>query len=119
MSIIHIMDPRFLPHNTHLEDAAHFEEQDPQLRLLSKQKYIYHSELLDKFPKGIPGIYTLGGGRQIGKSTLLKQWMLKLLAHHIPPQNIVFLTGELIEDHNSLLHLLQNQLSDMTLPGLK
>ncbi len=72
------MDPRFLPHNTHLETPLQFAMRDPQLRTLKTQKYVYRSKLLDEFPYHIPGIYTLGGGRQIGKSTLLKQWMLEL-----------------------------------------
>ena len=69
------MDPRFLPHNSHLDNPAGFSEQDPQLRWLSRQAYQYRSELLDELAVALPGIYTLGGGRQIGKSTLLKQWM--------------------------------------------
>ena len=34
------MDPRFLPHNTHLENPAGFTEQDPQLRLLQPSNII-------------------------------------------------------------------------------
>ena len=106
------MDPRFLPHNTHLEDPAGFTEQDPQLRLLSRQTYQYRSELLDDLVVATPGIYTLGGGRQIGKSTLLKQWMNELLARGVAPESISFFTGELIDDHHSLLRLMQAQLGD-------
>ena len=106
------MDPRFLPHNTHLENPAGFTEQDPQLRLLSRQTYQYRSELLDDLVVATPGIYTLGGGRQIGKSTLLKQWMNELLARGVAPDSISFFTGELIDDHHSLLRLMQAQLGD-------
>jgi predicted AAA+ superfamily ATPase len=108
------MDPRFSPHNTHLEAPQHFAERDPQLRQLKKQKYIYRSHLLDQFPFSIPGIYTLGGGRQIGKSTLLKQWMLELLSKKVAPKTMVFFTGELINDHHALLHLLQTALEAMS-----
>lgn len=108
------MDPRFLPHNTHLEVPQQFALRDPQLRQLKKQKYIYRSALLDQFPLDIPGIYTLGGGRQIGKSTLLKQWMLELLTKKVAPKSIIFFTGELINDHHALLHLLQTELETMS-----
>ncbi len=106
------MDPRFLPHNTHLENPVGFTEQDPQLRLLCRQTYQYRSELLDDLVVATPGIYTLGGGRQIGKSTLLKQWMNELLAQGVAPVSISFFTGELIDDHHSLLRLMQAQLGD-------
>lgn len=107
------MDSRFLMHNTHLDNPETFQKSDPQLRLLTRQKYIYHPPLLETFPLGIPGIYTLTGGRQIGKSTLLKQWMALLLKNRIEPQSIAFLSGELIDDHHSLWMLLQQQINEM------
>ncbi len=108
-----IIDPRFSAHNTHIESAARFAELDPQLRQLKKQRYIYEPDLLQQLPTKTPGIYTLGGGRQIGKTTLLKQWMAQLLAQKSPPENIVFLSGEIIDDQHTLLHLLQTQLASM------
>ena len=104
------MDPRFLPHNSHLDNPSGFAEHDPQLRRLSRQTYRYRSVLLAELTAASPGIYTLGGGRQIGKSTLLKQWMNELLAQGVAPQSISFFTGELIDDHHSLLGLIQAQL---------
>lgn len=108
-----MMDSRFLAHNTHLIAPVHFAERDPQLRRLLKQRYVYEPALLKQLPLHTPGIYTLGGGRQIGKTTLLKQWMVKLIAKKIPPEAIAFFSGELIDDHHSLLHLLQIQLDSM------
>ena len=107
------MDPRFLPHNSHLDNPAGFAEHDPQLRRLSRQTYQYRSVLLDELAVASPGIYTLGGGRQIGKSTLLKQWMNELLAHGAAPESIAFFSGELIDDHHSLLGLIQTRLGVM------
>ena len=106
------MDPRFLPHNSHLDNPTGFAEQDPQLRRLSRQAYQYRSGLLDELAIAAPGIYTLGGGRQIGKSTLLKQWMDELLAQDVAPEMIAFFSGELIDDHHSLLGLIQTHLGD-------
>jgi uncharacterized protein len=107
------MDPQFLIHNTHLEGPGHFAARDPHLRQLQRQKYIHHPALLQQLPTAIPGIYTLGGGRQIGKTTLLKQWMAQLLANKTPPAAIAFFSGELIDDHHTLLRLLQQQLDNM------
>ncbi|MFT3742448.1 MAG: ATP-binding protein [Gammaproteobacteria bacterium] len=111
------MDPRFQPNNRHLEEPARFIELDPQLRRLSQQYYIHHSALLQQLPIHIPGIYTLSGGRQIGKTTLLKQWMLQLLKQNTPPNAIAFFSGELIEDQHGLLRLLQEQLKEMPSDG--
>ncbi len=105
--MIKIMDPRFLPHNAHLEGIESFLDRDPQLRRLKTQTYVNIPALLDRFPTHEPGIYTLGGGRQIGKTTLLKQWMLKLLKRGVPAHSIAFLSGELIDDQHSLLRLLE------------
>ncbi len=112
------MDPRFLPHNSHLEDVDGFATQDPQLRRLSKQPYQYRSGILTTLPVDTPGIYTLGGGRQIGKTTLLKQWMADLLAGGVNPKAIAFFSGELIDDHHSLLSLMQDQLDEVLTVGL-
>ncbi len=107
------MDIRFLPHNTHLEGILNFSERDPQLRQIKTQQYIYESPLLEQLPTDIAGIYTLGGSRQVGKTTLLKQWMVKLLNKGVLPQAIAFFSGELIDDLHALLRLIQNQLLEM------
>ncbi len=107
------METRFLPHNSHLQWPQQFAKHDPQLQNLSKQRYIYNSPILNKIPINTSGIYTITGGRQVGKSTLLKQWMEKLLGNNINPQAIAFFSGELIEDYHSLLRILQNQLAEM------
>lgn len=107
------MDHRFLPHNTHLDDPAEFSDRDPQLRRLARHVYVHTSALLARLPREIPGIYTLSGGRQVGKTTLLKQWMSRLMEDGVAPERIVFFSGELIDDHHSLLRLLQEQLAEM------
>ena len=104
------MEPRFLPHNTHLIDAKGFAETDPQLSHLASRPLRHRSRLLDELPSGVPGIYSLSGGRQTGKSTLLKQWMAELLRQGIKPKAIAYFSGELIDDHHSLLMHLENQL---------
>ncbi len=112
------MDPRFLPHNSHLADPRSFRERDPQLRHLATCPLRYRSQILDRLPASTPGIYSLGGGRQIGKSTLLKQWMAELLDGGTPARAISFLTGELIDDHHALLLQINTHLEDAPPHGL-
>ncbi len=107
------MDSRFLPHNAHINDPENFQDIDPQLRQLKRQPYAHSPALLNDLPRNIPGIYTVGGGRQIGKTTLLKQWMALLLAEGVAPTAIAFFSGELIDDHHALLRLMQTQLTTM------
>lgn len=107
------MDIRFSPHNTHLEDPRSFVKRDPHLRQLRQQLLAHRSHLLDKLPRDRPGIYTVGGARQIGKTTLMKQWMAELLRNGVAPKRIVYLTGELIDDHHSLVRMLTEMLNEM------
>ncbi len=115
----YLMDPRFSAHNSHLLGLDKFIKQDPHLFLLDQLKYVFEPALLDRLPKDIPGVYTLGGGRQIGKTTLCKLWMVKLLKAGVQPENIAFFSGELIDDFHSLLNLIQNQLAVMSSESLK
>ena len=112
------MDPRFAPHNSHLADAHRFRERDPQLRYLASCPVRHRSALLDQLPWTTPGIYGLGGGRQVGKSTLLKQWIAELLDRGVAPKAITYLTGELIDDQHGLLLHLNTHLDDAPADGL-
>jgi uncharacterized protein len=113
------MDIRFQAHNTHLENAQEFATLDFNLRRLYAEPYVFKSKLLSELPTETPGIYTLGGGRQIGKTTLLKQWMERLLQKNIPPECLFFFSGELIDDHHALYRLIKDQLSRMPSNALK
>lgn len=111
------MEPRFLPYNSHLTDPRSFRERDPQLRHLATCSLRHRSALLDRLPKSTPGIYSLGG-RQVGKSTLLKQWIAELLDRGTPAEAITFLTGELIDDHHGLLLQINMHVEDAPPPHL-
>jgi predicted AAA+ superfamily ATPase len=104
------MDNRFLPHNPYWESVEDFINQDSQLRALKNQAFVYEPSLLWELPRQTPGIYTIGGGRQIGKTTLLKQWMKHLLEQGTDPRSLLFLTGEMIPDHFTLVQLIQEYL---------
>ncbi len=104
------MDIRFSPHNLHLESLDIFTQQDPNLRALTNQKLVHKSSLLDDLPLGEPGIYTITGGRQIGKTTLLKQWMQQIIKNNVSPESVLYLTGELIDDHHALVRIVMESL---------
>lgn len=113
------MNPDFLPHNSHLDSPETFAKTDMHLRRMNAQKYIFHSEIIDQLSTDIPGIYNLSGGRQIGKTTLLKQWILKLLNAGINSKCIAFLSCELILDQTSLYRIVMEQLDEMPYDQLR
>ena len=107
------MNERFSPHNLHWESANLFFDQDPHLRRLKGLTYLHRSELLNKLPTRQPGIYTISGARQVGKSTLMKQWMADLIRSDISPDRIAYFTGELIDDHHSLVKLFTETMEEL------
>ncbi len=110
------MDTRFVIYNLHYEgDIEKFSQYDPQLSALRDMPLAYHFPLLKELPTEIPGIYTLGGGRQIGKSTLLKQWMEYLMREKkVAPSQIFFFTGDIIDDYHQLLRLITDKLEQFS-----
>lgn len=102
------MEDKFAPYNVHRYALKQLWEMDNHLRQLKTQPYLYKNPIIQELPRKIPGIYTVEGGRQIGKSTLLKQWIVELINEGVDPLAIMFFTGELIDDHHALVNLLQN-----------
>lgn len=114
-----MFDPQFMIHNSHLEDPQKFNQRDPQLKMLRRQVYAYISPLVTRLPEKIPGVYTITGGRQVGKTTCAKQWMQHLLDQGVQPKAIVYFTGEIIMDHFSLIRQFQSYLQTMPQDTLK
>ncbi len=114
-----MIDARLLPHNTHLEEPDAFTQLDPHLRQLNKLPLVHRSKLISRLSTLDKGIYTISGGRQVGKTTLLKQWMARLIEDKIDPGTIAFVTGELINDHHSLVRVINDILNAMPAEGLK
>lgn len=85
---------------------------DPQLRELRRLPVAYRYPILAHLPADQPGIYSITGGRRVGKSTVLKQWMGDLLDRGVNPQRILYLTGELIDDHHALVALITRTAPD-------
>lgn len=112
-AIVRFMEAQFMLNNVHLDAPEAFAERDTHLALLRKSTYIYEPPILNEIPLDIPGIYTLTGGRQIGKTTLAKQWMNHLLQNQTAPNQIAYFTGELITDHFSLVRILQTHIEEL------
>ncbi len=110
-----IMDSRFLAHNLHVLYPDDYALHDPQLRKISNMAVIHEPELIREIPISEPGIYTIGGGRQVGKTSALKLLIAHLLKLKINPKNIMFFSGELIDDHHSFLQILNLALAEKKL----
>lgn len=102
------MDPRLSIHNLHQESLEAFLAGDPHLRRLRGLPLVWEDPLLQQLPADAPGIYTLGGARQVGKSTLLKQWMKSLLERGVSPTAVTYLTAEIADDHHVLHRWIQD-----------
>ncbi len=107
------MDQRFTLHNLHRESRELFTRLDPQLKRLSQLSLQFTSPLLQEIPTSVPGIYTLTGGRQVGKSTFIKQLILQLLDQQIDPNRIYVITGEYITDYQDLIRTIERFLQSM------
>ena len=107
------MDPRFRPHNRHLDSVDAFMRFDPHLERLRSQPLVHHFPLQDRLPDE-PGIYSVTGGRQIGKSTILKQKMAALVRSGIPAGQAAYFAGELIDDHHTLVRHLGDFIEEHT-----
>jgi predicted AAA+ superfamily ATPase len=102
-------------HNQFKESLSRYLDFDPHLRRLKKVPFIFKSTLLTENPFHIPGIYQITGGRQIGKTTFLKQFIQYLLEKKkVRPENVLFITGEIIEDHNILRRIAESFCKNLT-----
>lgn len=107
-------DPRLLPHNLHWQGAASFAERDPTLLRMRSQPFVFRPPLLEGLPYGTPGIYTLVGGRQVGKSTLCKQFLADRLAAGVAPERLAYVTCEPYVDAEELRRVLTDLLLELS-----
>lgn len=97
------MKDELLIHNLFKNSISGFLSDDPSLKRADKQPFEYVSPLRDDLNFKQPGVFVLTGGRQVGKTTLIKQWIAGLLTEEmVPPENIVFMAGELVRDDAEL-----------------
>jgi predicted AAA+ superfamily ATPase len=112
-------DARLLPHNLQWQGRDAFLQQDPTLRRLRQQPLQHRPALLTELPLDTPGLYTLIGGRQVGKSTLLKQLIEWLLTRHrAAPSRVAYLTCEPVRDAEDLRLLLADLVAAFPADGL-
>lgn len=112
------MDAVFKLHNVHWQHPDQFKTLDPHLRGLIGLPLVYRFPLLDALPTRTPGVYSITGGRQVGKTTLLKQYIAELLGRGVPPQNIAYLPGELVDDHHALVRTVGAYLEPIVQDGV-
>lgn len=97
------MKDEFQIHNLFRESPERFYREDPHLRRAALQPFSYVSPLINAPEFLEPGILMITGGRQVGKTTCLKQFIVKLLNEgKLRPDHISFMTGELIRDDDEL-----------------
>lgn len=98
----------FQAHNLFRYKFSEFKARDPHLQRIAKLPFAYLSPLASEANFNKPGIYLVTGGRQVGKTTFLKQYILQLLEQEqILPDNILFLAGELINSHHMLIRIIE------------
>lgn len=103
------MKSDFLVHNLFWEDLESFETNDPHLKKLAGLKYVHKSRLEEDIPVSFPGIYILTGGRQVGKSTLLKLIIKKILKRgEIAASQMFYLPCDTITDFKQLIFEINN-----------
>ncbi|RKX50146.1 MAG: ATP-binding protein, partial [Thermotogae bacterium] len=77
---------------------------DRHVRAFEKSTFRYYPEkFFREIPKEKPGIYTIRGPRQIGKTTFLKLYIKKLIEDGVKPSNILFFTCDGISDRFDLI----------------
>jgi uncharacterized protein len=107
------MKDELLIHNLFKDSMDRFLREDPNLKRAAKQPFAYVSPLIHLLNFRQPGVFMLTGGRQVGKTTLIKQWIAKLLTEgHATPDRIVFMAGELIRDDAELRRDINAELAD-------
>jgi hypothetical protein len=94
----------FQPHNLFLKDIDFYLKNDPNLSNLEGAAYVLSPSLVREIPLSTPGIYILTGARQVGKTTLLKLIIKKLLLEEkIEPGRIFYLPCDIIKDYRELM----------------
>lgn len=93
-------------HNRHFGSLDEFLNHDPQLYGLKKLPFVFQYSVEKQLPTNVPGIYTLNGGRQLGKSTVLKKLMSRLMAEGVPPSNIFYIPCDSLTDRTELSALI-------------
>lgn len=98
---------RFLNHNLHWKSVEEFQARDPHLSQLAEVPLVASYEAMERFPLTEPGIYTLSGGRQLGKTTCLKQLMRRALENKALPKHVLYLSCDVVIDRSELYDIVK------------
>ncbi|AAD35701.1 conserved hypothetical protein [Thermotoga maritima MSB8] len=81
---------------------------DRHISMFENSTFKYFPEnLFKKIPLNKPGIYTIRGPRQVGKTTFLKLYIRKLLRDGVKPSNIFFFTCDAVKDRFELIETMK------------
>ncbi|MBM3705795.1 MAG: ATP-binding protein [Actinobacteria bacterium] len=75
---------------------------DVHIKKLKGCKYIFEPEMFKSSDLDKDAVYTLRGARQVGKTTLVKLIIKKLLGENINPRNIFYYSMDLVKDDKEL-----------------
>jgi predicted AAA+ superfamily ATPase len=101
-------------HNLFRTDIQTYLHNDPHLKVLKDLKFVFHSSLEEEIPLNQPGIYILTGGRQVGKSTLIKLIIKNLLTRNkISPHQIFYIACDLLQRYQELTLIMQQAFEEM------
>lgn len=110
--IIAIMDSNVLPEHNPWWRRPEFILEDNFIIELERQKYRFRHPLLSTFPLNSDGILTVRGPRRIGKTTLLKLLIQRLLMDdHVERENVLFFPCDTVKDYKELESLLVGYLN--------
>ena len=83
-------------------------EKDPKIMEWQKQSLKWQPSLMDEFDFSSFHIYTLRGPRQVGKTTLLKLMIKKLLKDpEIRKEQIVYYSADNLDSYKDIIELIE------------
>jgi len=86
-------------------------EEDNLILEFESQKYRYIHPLIKNFPQTTDAVITLRGPRRVGKSTLIRLIIKKLLTEQkIPKEAVFFFPCDRVRDFNDLFDVIKNYL---------
>jgi predicted AAA+ superfamily ATPase len=78
-------------------------ETDPQLRAVASAPFSWRPSLLDDIAP--PNLYTLRGPRRVGKSTVVKQTIERLLGSGVDPRRVCFFSADALSGFDALINV--------------
>jgi len=81
---------------------------DRNILQYQKSKFKYEPKALSlQINLSVPGIYTLRGPRQVGKTTFVKLLILRLIESGVEPSRVLFFTCDMVRDNMELVDLVK------------